>query len=518
MRILIADDEILTRNGLVSKIDWDMLGIHQIDQAEDGVKGLILAKANMPDIVLTDVRMPRMDGIQMAEAIQSENNDCRIIFMSGYSDKEYLKAAIKLHAVRYVEKPINIEEITEALQEASDSIAKLRLERHSKYLLEKETASRIALNLTQPNYVLPEEYYSMINISPKHTGSFTTIIVKLLPSLAELSEETAADYMADLDQIFKRHNLYEIHTYKHGTFLIIHSISNSRIDTNLLLKISEEIRTLFQDQQFRSIHIGKTVHHAEKLYNSYNSAVVLVQSSFFYENGAILSYEDNVPVFDKSRFDSVESRFSSAIQNNDFDTSIKIATECYETLRYNRTLLPDTVKETYYKMLSDINKAIYNSRLLNTLEDSNHTGILSAVSACSTLTELHEMLLKKIQSFKDRLNSSAEAEENPTIFLIKDYISKNYSNMSLSIKDISDHVHLSTSYLCTVFKTETGQTLNQYITNYRMERAKLLLEDPRNRISEISSMVGYADGNYFGKSFKKVVGLSPSEYRECELS
>ncbi len=98
-------------------------------------------------------------------------------------------------------------------------------------------------------------------------------------------------------------------------------------------------------------------------------------------------------------------------------------------------------------------------------------------------------------------------------FLIKDYISKNYMNESLSVKDISAHVFLSASYVCTFFKNETSQTLNQYLTEYRMEKAKQLLSDARYKIADISSRVGYSDGNYFGKSFKKYTGLSPSEYR-----
>ena len=87
-------------------------------------------------------------------------------------------------------------------------------------------------------------------------------------------------------------------------------------------------------------------------------------------------------------------------------------------------------------------------------------------------------------------------------------------NEGLSVKDISAHVFLSTSYVCTFFKSETGKTLNQYLTEYRMERAKHLLSDPRYKISSISSRVGYSDGNYFGKCFKKYTGFSPSEYRE----
>ena len=108
-------------------------------------------------------------------------------------------------------------------------------------------------------------------------------------------------------------------------------------------------------------------------------------------------------------------------------------------------------------------------------------------------------------------------QENPTIFLIKQYISQNYMKETLSVKDISAHVFLSASYVCTFFKNETGRTLNQYITEYRMEKAKQLLQDSRYKIAAVSSRVGYSDGNYFGKSFKKHTGLSPSEYREKNL-
>ena len=98
------------------------------------------------------------------------------------------------------------------------------------------------------------------------------------------------------------------------------------------------------------------------------------------------------------------------------------------------------------------------------------------------------------------------------------YISENYMQEGLSVKDISSHVFLSASYVCTVFKNETGKTLSQYITEFRMEKAKQLLSDPRYRISDISSSVGYSDGNYFGKSFKKYTGMTPSEFRERMIS
>ena len=118
MKLLIVDDEELTRSGLISSINWRFLGIEEVLQADDGLNGLALARKEKPDIVLCDIRMPRMDGIHMVEKIQEFLPDTPAIFMSGYSDKEYLKAAIKLKAVNYVEKPLNPKEIEEAVQAA----------------------------------------------------------------------------------------------------------------------------------------------------------------------------------------------------------------------------------------------------------------------------------------------------------------------------------------------------------------------------------------------------------------
>lgn len=147
--------------------------------------------------------------------------------------------------------------------------------------------------------------------------------------------------------------------------------------------------------------------------------------------------------------------------------------------------------------------------------ESQIESILEYIEKFQTLAELHKSLLSKIDDYFEALNN--QVSENSTIFMIKEFIQKNFMNDTLSVKDISEHVYLSTSYVCTLFKTETQQTLNQYITDYRMEKAKQLLSDPRYKITDISSKVGYSDGNYFSKSFKKIVGLSPSEYREKVL-
>ena len=137
---------------------------------------------------------------------------------------------------------------------------------------------------------------------------------------------------------------------------------------------------------------------------------------------------------------------------------------------------------------------------------------LESVSSCETIFELNQLLTQELALFLTQADLSRE--ESTPVMAIKNFIADHYQDDNLSIKDISDHVFLSTSYICTLFKNETGQTLNQYITKYRVEKAKKLLADPLNKITDISSNVGYSDGNYFGKTFKKIVGLSPTEYRD----
>ena len=115
MKLLIVDDEELTRVGVISSINWQSIGIDEVLQADDGMNGLEMARMHKPDIILCDVRMPRLDGIQMLEQLEIILPDVVPVFMSGYSDKEYLKAAIKLKAVNYIEKPLNPVEIRDAI-------------------------------------------------------------------------------------------------------------------------------------------------------------------------------------------------------------------------------------------------------------------------------------------------------------------------------------------------------------------------------------------------------------------
>lgn len=125
-KLLIVDDEDITREGIVERICWNEFGIDQIEQADDGVNALRKAAEFVPDIILTDVRMPRMDGIDLSIKLRELYPDCVIIFMSGYTDTVYLKSAIRLKAVNYLEKPINLQELNQAIKTAVEMCLEIK--------------------------------------------------------------------------------------------------------------------------------------------------------------------------------------------------------------------------------------------------------------------------------------------------------------------------------------------------------------------------------------------------------
>lgn len=514
MKLLIVDDEELTRSGLISSIDLNSLGIHEVLQADDGIHGLEAARIHHPEIILCDVRMPRMDGITMLERLEKLLPDSVPIFMSGYSDKEYLKAAIRLKAVNYIEKPLNPAEVTEAIREAAGTYARKLHSRRGETIESMETASRLALMLTLPTAPEPHVIRKLsgeLGFSINSTTSVLSFIIKTdaFPGLSRLEE-----FQKSFSGFLAGQRISFIYTDKKHQNLICFLFSENPISSRMSARIRDFLlKQLLVLGRF-SAAMGEVVSGAGRAYQSYASAVILLQCSFFFPENTILTPEiTNKP--DSTRefpFQSPEAAFTEALENADREEAARELHSFREYFTQNTRLFQNSVKDFYYKLFLVLEDA---EKHLQIPQKCDSATIADTIDRCFTFEELHQALKQRTEDFFEA--SGNMPLENPTIHMIKSYISRNYMNDTLSVKDISEHVFLSTSYVCTFFKNETGHTLNQYLTEYRMEKAKQLLRDARYKIADISSRVGYSDGNYFGKSFKKFCGLSPSEYREQNL-
>ena len=515
MKLLIVDDEELTRSGLFSSIDWSSLGIRTVLQADDGFNGLVLAKKEKPDIILCDVRMPRLTGIQMLEQLEPLLPETVFIFMSGYSDKEYLKAAIRLKAVSYIEKPLDLQEVRETVLEARERCLSRRKSRKNETIQSLETASRLVRQLTLPDgfeQAATEELIRELSLPFSPSTRFTAVVIRadlkddnasLLPSVEELS--------LSIRNALRHYHMDCIYMEKRVQYIVYLIFSDGDSTPTARHTIREVFRKQYAVYPKFYIAAGEPVIGMAKVFRSYTSAVILLQNSYFFPTGSFLSIADSpFPETIKEPLpDNPEGNFLTLLTAKKETEALAFLDLLNRHYDQNPSSLPNEARDLYYKLFRCLEDA---ARQLKLTVWSSHENILDTIEKAFSFAELHQKLLEHTRRFFTDIHNTVQ--ENSTIFLIKDYISRNYGNENLSVKEISSHVFLSTSYICTFFKNETGQTLNQYLTEYRMEQAKRLLSDPRYKITEISSRVGYSDGNYFGKSFKKYTGLSPSEFRE----
>lgn len=279
MKLLIVDDEELTRTGVISSLDWSSLGIDEVIQADDGVHGLETARLYKPEIILCDVRMPRMDGITMLERLEKLLPDSVAIFMSGYSDKEYLKAAIKLKAVNYIEKPFSLSEIEDAIRDARELYQQKVHSRRGETLHSMETASRLALQLTLPygaNSQIIAGLTSELGITMNNSTYFTAFIVKT-DLFLEANVPSMADFCQDFLDFLASFRTKCIYLEKKMQYLVYFLFSQEAPSSHQIHAAGEYLCSHFEKYGRYTIAVGDTVYGLPKAYQTYTSAVILLQ-------------------------------------------------------------------------------------------------------------------------------------------------------------------------------------------------------------------------------------------------
>lgn len=517
MKLLLADDEIITRKGLIENIDWEALRIDQILEAEDGVQALELAKKHAPEVILTDIRMPRMDGVDFAWKIHEILPLTSIIFMSGYTDTEYLQAAIRLKAISYVEKPIDHNEVTQAVAEAIRMHEQRKRNSHYNRLQEQERSAQLALSLIYP--VSQEnsagqiaQLQEQLDLPFGENTWFQTLLLKTFPSFPKLDHPDLTAILEKLVRMMKAKPFDFLCALKYDGVLVFHVYAQHMPDRAPLEDFYHYMTRQLEPERSWFLAVGPFVQGTARVHDSYNQAAVLLQSSFFYDYNNILTEQAGRPV-SSDVLEQAILEFRERISRRDAAGAAGAAQSLHARLTNCQSLLPSNAKDTYFKLFISLEEAY---RMQRFFDAEGTEPIWDRVYSCNTLNDLHEMLLEELNRLDAR--SQEEIKESGPVSMMRDYIQKNYAVDTLSVKDISAHAGLSVAYACTLFKSETGTTMNQYLTGYRIEKAKQLLADSRIRIADISTRVGYLDGNYFGKSFKKAVGLTPSEYREKLLT
>jgi two-component system, response regulator YesN len=528
LKLIIVDDEKVTREGIRDYIPWSELGVEVVGVADDGINALELAMSSKPDIILCDVRMPRMNGIELATQLKDKLPECKVIFLSAHSDKEYLKSAIQLKVLNYVEKPVNLDEVISVIREAvitcTEEKKKREMEINIKMKLKESSIlvyEKVVLDLASSH--LNKEVLNNIHstgIDFPVEGHYITAIFKIHWK-SETQEEVTLlrnKIIEEVKVVFRDKPFSTIQCFKDNEHLILH-INEKRVGLQSRLKTlfeecKECINEIIKGRGMVFIGVGKRVNSLLNLFESYQTVVLILQKQFFSGYNKVVFYDyrpTTVYIFDET----LKNQFIDALRGDKKEIAITQIKQIVADIKNHENTLVDQVKNIFFNLVLGLSRVAEERNIWITDRNDEEKYLWDVISNANTLNEIEEYIIDKIEFMYDFINQK-EGKGN-TVYTILKYVKENYFNEDLSIKSIADYTFLTSTYLCLIFKNGTGKTINQFITEVRMEKAKELLKDRKIKLYEVASKVGYPDANYFAKAFKKMVGLNPSEYRERYL-
>lgn len=535
MKVFLVEDEYIVREGIKNNIDWEKNGYDFCGEASDGELAFPMISEKRPDIVITDIRMPFMDGIELSRMIKEEYPEIKIIILSGHEEFEYAKAAIQIGVEEYLLKPINGDELLQVVNRVAQ---KIKEENESRETLQEgegdenfeyakrqllssliddnaslsdamEQGKKIHLNLMAQCYNI-----MMLKLQRKNKEQgFSQRILELYKTMEDtLKEQDGQSIMFD--------------RAPEGKVILFMGSGEEEIRRNMDVFAGQfrEILPEYEDVTYFG-SVGVPVMRLRELGESYEAASHGFSYRFLTEPNQIV---DNHTVFDQTRN---EKKFSCSIGSVDIQNLDKQKIESF--LKGGEMDEIHFFVEEYMKNTGDAgkNSMIFRqyivmdmffaaSHFLTQITDGREQlgepfespeQMQKMVSDLEATVVYIKELFTKVMQVRDAQTTehNSDVVENA-----KKYISENYHDEELTLNTVAHEVNVSPNHLSAMFSQKTGQTFVKYLTDVRMHRAKELLKCTSKRSNEICEEVGYRDPHYFSHLFKKNVGCSPIQYRE----
>lgn len=517
MKVLIIDDETIVRTGLKSIIDWSAYGFDICGEADNGEDGLQKIMELNPDLVLLDIKMPGMYGIDVASRARKDGFKGKIIILSGYSDFEYAHEAIKSGVDAYLLKPIDEDELIEAVTRVKSK-------------LDSETVSSQIMNRSMPH---------MRN----------KIINDIICGREEALKDNSLDELAlynikltfDVFQVAVVENMAEANLNENklrSELLREYPGEDSNIDTVcinertvILLKGSEAAHQLplavqrmvqhSKDSIKLFIGVGRCVDSVSDIHLSYRDAQKIVERRFFYDENQNLVYwnaaDDNdiSPVSIESlNINKYIEDLKNYIEIGDGDRIKEVMESVGNRVRH-MDVEPEKVITLMVSIYTQLKKRLQQS-YPNLSADVQNSGIKSDVEIMNcaySKDNLHEISNLFEAEFNAISKKIGNASGKNLMKKVENYISKNYSK-DLKLEAIAQLFGYNSAYLGKMFKKAFGDNFNTYLDKVRIAQAKQLLLNESLKVYEVSEQIGFRNIDYFYKKFKHYVGLSPKEYRK----
>ena len=518
--ILLVDDEEAVRGSIRKLTPWKECGFYVISEASNGLEALSVLSENIPDVIITDIKMPYMDGIEFIKEVRARySSSVQIIILSGYDEFTYAQTALKLDVAEYVLKPVSVEAMKEVLSRAKERIDADVARVTDIQMLESFYADafevykeKFLVSLINPTRPIDEE---RILLKAKEY-SISLIGSMFCIAVAELSDETLSSVMMEeiISEGLNENNDALSFQYENQAVLIFSSQLSDRSDSTFSTQVSRILALL----QSRLIHyfskpcnigIGEIVHRVRNLPESYQSAMKALNYTSIYPEQHIISISD-VEMADRRRDDDKEELLSELLLVMKFGNECDIKEKIHKV--FEGAIETERIQWLVLQIISKISEicADYGKEITSLL---NGEDLFIALSHANTLSRA-EALSERLAIEANKMASSVrEISHIRFVEKAKEIIIRSYSNPMFGLDQLSEEISVSPAYFSTTFKKEMGISFVQYLTNLRIEKAKELLKNTDTKTYEIARSVGFADPNYFSFTFRRNVGISPSQYR-----
>ena len=498
-RVLVVDDEKIEREGIKFLLSREE-GEFEISEASNGRQALEILRNEEIDILLTDIKMPHMDGLELAKKAKEKKEELQIVIFSGYNDFSFAQEAIRYGVKEYVLKPVDPGIFSETLEKVRSEIdknknRKIRDQKEQDFLQQYFLQNYI---YTGKKEIL-EKAGEMINLDTWNQWHCAILVESSQNFFDTADENLAEDMRKELRRIFFYLNL----NARQSLFLF------NDVYCDYLL-VANQLYTVMKRQYPGSFHlaVSRKFEGCECLPEILEQLEQQMEEKFYHPEKHVFSNEDDV-----LKLSVGEMQDSQIMQMISEDITRK------DTEQLRRHF--ECLKEKYYdntQYSAMYIKFVFSNVIQELFQENQFSGEhrleqeVERLYKCKNIMEILAVTEDNIKEYEAFLDRSMSASRNE-VATVKNYIYQHYEE-DLNLEMLAEKVYLSSGYLSFIFKKETGMNLNRYIRVFRMEKAKELLCSTNMKVAQISERVGFANVSYFCRSFREYYGSSPESYRK----
>lgn len=530
LKVFLVEDEFIVRQGIKNNIDWKAHGYDFCGEASDGEVAFPMIQKLRPDIVITDIKMPFMDGLALSKLIKKELPWTEIIILTGHEKFEYAKEALKIGVAEYLSKPISGDELLREVGVLAEKIEEKRKERaiKEKYTTEMEEnflkdRKDLFQYMVLGSKTMPELLEVAGELGVDLSAMWYNIVLLHIKSSRHAKDEYSNSIVkieADIKNLEKENSILFFDRNLEGSAILFKADSKEelqQLQESVILNI-EGILNQYKNVQYFG-GIGEPVNRLSELPVSFERASRAFAHRYFVEDNCII--------------DNNDMQKNAYVENDEFNI-VNVDTKQIDRTKIKEFLKIGVKDDVVYfvdEFVRGLNKGAMESNIFRQyITMDAYFSVVDFVESIQMPKEEIETLdiasnvLKSVENasaymiriIKQAVELRDKASSNKYGNIVDDimkYIEQNYANDDLSLNVVASHVNFSPNHLSAVFSQQTGQTFIKYLTDYRMNKAKELLRCSSDKSSDIALAVGYKDPHYFSYLFKKTQNMTPTQYR-----